>query len=45
VLAFGLGAGAKNIFNVCADAELVPDAGELPGAFSRALIRAINGAL
>jgi nitric oxide reductase activation protein len=45
VLAFGLGAGAKNIFNVCADAELVPDAGALPGAFSRALIRAINGAL
>ena len=45
VIAFGLGAGAKNIFRVYPDAELVPDAAALPAAFSKALIKAINGVL
>lgn len=45
VLAFGLGAGAKDIYRVYPQAELVPNANTLPAAFSKALIRTINDAL
>lgn len=45
LLAFGLGSEAHLIRHACPNAELVPDATALPHAFSKALVRAIHGAL